>query len=202
MFYLFFLGIPVISIIILKWPDNDIDILLTSINKIDSGDAFVYQIRIFLKHVENRKKTRESNLYIHGYTHLFETTCMMPECSLKKYKILKEEGDDSTVTLYQHAQFLYQNGISKFPKCANLRILYSLFLLNKMKNKNQALMEFVNTEKNTDPDFDEQFVIFRYKKIIEDQMLDSNVSGVEENLDVVANIAYKNHFNQCKKLSF
>jgi len=67
-----------------------------------------------------------------------------------------------------------------------------------MKNKSHASLEFVQTEKNTLPSFDEQFVLFRYKKIIDDQMLDTNLSGEDEaSLDVVVNIAYKNHFNQC-----
>ncbi len=67
-----------------------------------------------------------------------------------------------------------------------------------MKNKNQALVEFLNIEKDTEPALDEEFVIFRYKKIIEEQMIDTGVAGVEESLDVVSSITYKNHFKQCK----
>jgi hypothetical protein len=56
-------------------------------------------------------------------------------------------------------------------------------------------LELNNTLKYA-PRFDEQFIIYRYKKLIEE--FNSDVAAEsEESLDVVSNIAYKNHFTQC-----
>jgi hypothetical protein len=67
-----------------------------------------------------------------------------------------------------------------------------------MNNKQQASLELSNAEKYN-PKFDEQFIIYRYKKIIEETS--SEVGEGEGNLDVVSNIAYQNHFTQCMKIS-
>jgi len=66
-----------------------------------------------------------------------------------------------------------------------------------MKNKQQALLELTNAG-NYNPRFDEQFIIYRYKKIIEETS--SDVGEGDGNMDVVSNIAYQNHFTQCNKL--
>jgi hypothetical protein len=58
-----------------------------------------------------------------------------------------------------------------------------------------SLQEFSNAEKSNPP-LDLQFIIFRYKKIInEDQDTTENLG---EALDVVSGIAYDSHFRQCQ----
>jgi hypothetical protein len=109
-----------------------------------------------------------------------------------------EDNEEDVSFLYQHTQTLFQNGISRFPNCSYLRIFYSLFLLDKMKNKRQALIELTNAGMYN-PRFDEQFIIYRYKKIIEESS--SEIEEGEGNMDIVSNIAYQNHFNQCIEFS-
>ena len=58
-----------------------------------------------------------------------------------------------------------------------------------------SYQEFSNAEKSNPP-FDQQFIIFRYKKIINEEQ-DSN-ENLGEALDVVSGIAYDSHFRQCK----
>jgi hypothetical protein len=58
-----------------------------------------------------------------------------------------------------------------------------------------ALQEFSNAEKSSPP-FDLQFIIFRYKKIINEEQ--DTVENVGEALDVVSGIAYDSHFRQCQ----
>ena len=69
--------------------------------------------------------------------------------------------------------------------------------MERLNKKQQANIELINAEKYL-PKFEEQFIIYRYKKILEEQS--GEVGDSEENLDVVSNIAYKNHFLQCKIL--
>ena len=67
-----------------------------------------------------------------------------------------------------------------------------------MNNKNLALSELCNAEKYNPP-FDEQFIIYRYKKLMEDEISDLGGSNeLSGNLDVVSLLAYESHFRQCK----
>ena len=57
-----------------------------------------------------------------------------------------------------------------------------------------SFQEFSNAEKSNPP-LDQQFIIFRYKKIInEDQ---DTIENLGEALDVISGIAYDSHFRQC-----
>lgn len=56
----------------------------------------------------------------------------------------------------------YINGLKKFPNSVSLRMNYAFFLLELMKSKTKALEQLEICEKGK-TDFDEQFLIFRYK---------------------------------------
>ena len=120
------------------------------------------------------------------------------DINLKKYQQnLEENKIDNTLLLYQHAENLYKSGINKFPYCTPLRISYAYFLMDRMQKKQSASLEFSNAEKYN-LGFEEEFIIFRFKKLIEENA-SSDESELEENMDVVSNIAYKNHFTQCNE---
>jgi hypothetical protein len=192
---MFLIGIPIITLIILSNFDNKLGLLLTNINKFQKGEKVLKQIQYFLEIVDKKDIDRNSNILLKGYIFLYEESCATDDCELKKYLANMENNLDSAIFLYQHAETLYQNAISKFPNCTALRISYAFFLLEKINKKSQANLELMNTEKYN-PRFDEQFIIYRYKKLIEEQSNDVNES--DENMDIVSNIAYKNHFNQFK----
>ncbi len=85
---------------------------------------------------------------------------------------------------------IYLDGIKKFPNNISLRISYAFFLLENMNSRHQALQEFGQTEQNQIA-FDERFVIYRYKKIIEDEIAQKQNEGTGS-LDVVSEAAYQN----------
>ena len=108
--------------------------------------------------------------------------------------------NDDVLYLYQYVMTMYQNGISKFSLCTSLRINFSFFLMERMNNTKKALIELKNCEKYN-PSFEEEFIIFRYCENNAGQENDAEDEGDddEEGLDLVANIAYKNHFNTFKE---
>ncbi len=171
------------------------NLLFTSFNKFQKGEKIQKQIKYFLELVDKREFDRDCKILLKGYISIYEESCNIPECALKKYLYnLDNNNMDTTAFLLQHAEALYQNEISKFPNCTSLRISYAFFLLERLNKKQQANIELINAEKYL-PKFEEQFIIYRYKKILEEQS--SEVGDSEENLDVVSSIAYKNHFLQC-----
>jgi len=105
--------------------------------------------------------------------------------------------NESDLYLYQFAMEMYQNGISKFPFSTILRMNYSFFLMERMNNNKKALIELKNCEKYN-PSFEEEFIIFRY---CENNKIEENNNDEDDDdvLDIVSNIAYKNHFNVFKE---
>ena len=67
-----------------------------------------------------------------------------------------------------------------------------------MQNRQLALIELTKIEKNYEPTFDDEFLIYRFRKNIEQEVEGSqeNDEG-EEELDIVTNIEYNNYSLQC-----
>ena len=111
----------------------------------------------------------------------------------------KNSHTDDDLYLYQYVMTMYQNGISKFSLSTTLRINYSFFLMERMNNTKKALIELKNCEKYN-PSFEEEFIIFRYCESNAAQENEKEEEGDDdEGLDIVANIAYKNHLNTFKE---
>ncbi len=196
---LFFVGIPIISVIIICLKDVKLALLLTNINKFEKGEMVSKQVRFFLDLVDKKDTERVSKIRLRGYIFLHNEQCCLSECPLEKYVKELESGKDIIAYLYQHAQYIFQLGISKFPYCTSLRMSYAFFLIERLNNRVKSLMELKTAEKYN-PSFEEQFIIYRLKKIFEEQTNESVDEGDDsENLDIVSNIAYKNHFNLCKE---
>lgn len=63
-----------------------------------------------------------------------------------------------------------------------------------MKNKNRAY-EQLQLAQLGKPSLDEQFIIYRYQKIIKENLDESN----ESNADIVSVIAFDNHITLCEE---
>ena len=112
----------------------------------------------------------------------------------------KSSHNDEDLYLYQYVMTMYQNGISKFSLCTSLRINFSFFLMERMNNTKKALIELKNCEKYN-PSFEEDFIIFRYCESNAAQENEAENEGDDDDddtLDLVANIAYKSHFDAFK----
>lgn len=65
----------------------------------------------------------------------------------------------------KQVDLMFKSGIKKFPNCTKLRLSYAFFQLEQLKNKERAYEEFTNSAQ-LDPSFQQQFSIYRFKKII------------------------------------
>jgi hypothetical protein len=63
-----------------------------------------------------------------------------------------------------------------------------------MKNKNKALEQLVHAQR-CKPAFYEEFIIYRYQKIIRENLDEAN----EQNADIVSIIAFDNHISLCEE---
>ena len=98
----------------------------------------------------------------------------------------------------KHAMFIliadniYFHATKEFPNDNALRISYAFFLLENMHSKQRALQE-LNQAEQTKPTFDEQFIIYRYKKLIEDEVAETKTEN-QGGLDLISETAFQNQF--------
>jgi len=64
---------------------------------------------------------------------------------------------------------MYKQGIIKFPNSTKLHISFAFFYMERMHNQSKAYQEFVVAEKLS-PSFIEEFIIYRFKKIIKEKL--------------------------------
>ncbi len=100
--------------------------------------------------------------------------------------------------LVEHVKYSYKKALRLYPRCAILRIRYAFFLLEYMENIRAALRQFSKAE-SMDLAMDEDFVIYRYKRILQEGQSDGSYKGGSAGMDLVSMIAYDNYFRQCKK---
>ena len=197
--YLFFIGTPILVIILIFMPDETNRVIMLDIHKFTKGEQIQHQLRLFLEVIDNLKTDRNNLVILKAYVHIFEETCITKDCELKRYKKDLEQGKEGISNLLHHALFLFQLGISKFPNCTSLRVAFAFFLLERFHNKKRAQVELMSSE-NFHRSFDEEFIIYRYNKILEEQIEINDEGGEndEKGLDDSVNINYQNHFNLCK----
>ncbi|MDR3582384.1 MAG: hypothetical protein P4L67_03890 [Candidatus Pacebacteria bacterium] len=211
---LFFLGTPIICIVVYTWRDKRKKLLMKPVEQFESGDEWYQKIRYYTSLIYYKDIDRAAATELKGFIYDHEETCDKKDCPLKMYKqnianMIKDKkrkagrnlGNENNNLLWNYANKLFQQGLGKFPSSTMMRIAYALFLKEKMNNKNMAISELFHAEKSSPP-FDEQFVIYRYRKLMEEEMTEvqgEGNGGQSSNMDVVSIIAYDNHLRQCKE---
>jgi len=89
---------------------------------------------------------------------------------------------------YRFINSLIIDALAKFPKSSYLHLQHAYFQQDRMGNNFKALFELMKTEE-TRPDIQEEFSVFRYKNIIEKEMMESDIRnansrGIDVNIVV------------------
>jgi len=93
---------------------------------------------------------------------------------------------------------LYSQGIKLFPSYIPLRIGYSFFLLDKMSSRQQALQVLTDAEQRSPP-IDQAFILFKYKKVIEDEIAEAqNDRKTEANIELEGESSFMHNFRLCQ----
>ena len=88
--------------------------------------------------------------------------------------------DENCKLLIVQLERMYKQGIKKFPNCTKLHISFAFFYMEQLKQNAKAYEEFVKAEKAS-PSFIEEFIIYRFKKIIKEKLEESK----EEESDLI-----------------
>jgi hypothetical protein len=86
------------------------------------------------------------------------------------------------------------DALDKFPKCPRLHLLNAYIHHEKLKNKFKALFELMLTEENK-PNMQEEFSLYRYKNLIEEEMQENDQRNSEQKgVDVNVIVVFQNKF--------
>ncbi len=206
----YLMGLPLIVLLMITKGDPRRDVLLKSIDEYDSGEQWYNKLRYYISFIQRKEMSRDVSVQLKGYIYNHEEKCTAPNCPLKVYitnvtSMIKDKkkkqskaAAENFMLLMRFANVLFLQGIAKFPNCTSLRIAYSFFLKERMGNRTLAINELLSAEK-IHPPFDEQFVIYRYRKMIEDEMADVQSDNQGGQLDAISAIAYDNYLRQFKE---
>ena len=126
-----------------------------------------------LKLIHDRKDDENANMLLVGYIEKHIETCVEDDCPIKVKKPKKEElltqMDQNCKLLIIQIERMYKQGIKKFPNCTKLHISFAFFYMERLKQNAKAYEEFVMAERAS-PSFVEQFIIYRFKKIIKEKL--------------------------------
>jgi hypothetical protein len=95
--------------------------------------------------------------------------------------------DQSCQQVLKQIDRMFKAGIKKFPECTKLRMSYGFFQLEQIHNNERAYEEFTHSSR-LDTSFQQQFNIYRFKKIIRENLESREGSDA----DLIEMIRYEN----------
>ena len=213
-----FLGIPIILLLIYTKQEDRNKLLLTSEIQIERGDLCQKKNFYYIYIIETKEVMRQSSIILKGYVNHHSEVCPVDTCPIKAFKrmMLKDRlssdnqrkkklqgsgpmhlaNSEHNNLLLSQGKALYLNGIRKFPKYMPLRLDYASFLQSRLRDRKGALAELSLAEKSK-PGFEHMFMIFRQRKIIEDELAEGQEHG---GVDFISALNFENMFKQFKSL--
>lgn len=195
------IGLPFMVLIAFSVSQNDLQALIKSQMKFENDVELLQHTKMLLMLIERRKNDQESYLLLIGYIQKHQEVCQEADCPLKAIKQTEKgviDMDDMIIRLINAIDRLYSNGVKKFKRSIQVRISYAFFLLERTTFRKKALEQLTVAE-ILEPSFEDQFLIYRYKKIIEDNLGDQTPGSEsqEQEVDIVGLIAFESHLKAC-----
>ena len=204
---LFGVGIPFIVLCCFFSHDQSIVCLMKTINKCENEKVALKHIQYLLDVIQTKDITRRSKILLDGYIYIFEENCHVINCPLAKFLTNPEEKRYKTL-LYQHIESIYRIALKKYPNFIKLKISFANFLNDVLHKKSQAL-EVLNQNIISTYSLEDEFLMYRYKRDIEEDTYGTNNSNnnknfgnnklIAKNNASMLNISYKNKFTVFKK---
>ena len=186
-----FFSVEPMFFLILFYRKKNLKSFLYKIGKKETLKETLIHIKNFLYLFDNKNEYREVKIILNSYIQIYEETCTMKKCPLKKYLKLLKEGIEANGCLLQHANLLFTLGINKYPDNVEIKFAYALFLLKKLNRRKKAA-NYLKSIKTLSPTIEEEFIIFRCKRIFEDNLSDLK-EGDGDNYDIIKELKFRNH---------
>ena len=186
-----FFSVEPMFFLILFYRKKNLKSFLYKIGKKETLKETLLHIKNFLYLFDKKNEYREVKIILNSYIQIYEETCTIKKCPLKKYLKLLKEGIEANGCLLQHANLLFTLGINKYPDNVEIKFAYALFLLKKLNRRKKAA-NYLKSIKALSPTIEEEFIIFRCKRIFEDNLSDLK-EGDGDNYDIIKELKFRNH---------
>jgi len=150
----------------------------------------------YITHIVVDTSEADYNIALDGFIMKHMDSCKSSYCYLRESKMDAKEGSGMKLSLYYYLRELYKDALKRFPNYPALRISYAFFLLEIMEDPVRAQKQLKKAQRSN-PRLDEDFVIFRYCRIIQEKLTEYKHKG-EIGMDRVSLVVYDNYFRQCK----
>ncbi|KAL4426723.1 hypothetical protein ABPG74_006095 [Tetrahymena malaccensis] len=196
------IGLPFIILIMMYSNRNRINTLIKNQIKFTSGDQIQAHIKQVLQLIDYYKTDINSKILLIGYIEKHKEICLEEDCFLKMKKSKKKskenqnEMEEACQNLIKELNRVYLNGVKKFPASTKLRISYAFFLTERMKRKDLAYEQF-DIAGRTKPSFDQEFIIYRFKKMYEENQKNDNDGDDDD--DIIQQIQFDSALQLCEE---
>ena len=185
-------GLVCISIVSICNREVKIEVLLLDPNSVFTDVELIKHINYVIYLFKQSKFDTNANTFLDGFLEIHSQMCYDDECVLKKRNemnktiLIETDNSHNTIQLGETEQEiarnrliicllnqLYTEGLKKFMGSTNLLVCYSLFLFEDCNNLQQAMI-IIEEVGNHNPSFDQEFMIYRIKLLIEEILLEQN----------------------------
>jgi len=196
LFYLFF-GMPFAAYatihIIERRAVSFRQVILKNLNK--DTDVEMYLNTIF-NLIENRDKP-DHRMALEGLVKFHIKHCNKKDTECVCYSLSKDYMKDEEAhekMWYTLIKSIIVDVLEKYPKSARLHILYAYVQREKLNNKYKALFEIMIARDNK-PSVEQEFAIYRYRSLIEEEIIDDDSKTSEtKGIDVNIIVHFQNMF--------
>ncbi|CAD8089669.1 unnamed protein product [Paramecium primaurelia] len=213
--YLWVFGSPLLLLIVMLRKEYRYDIMMIDSNKFDSLNQAIQQLQYLTKFLNYYHTDKNIATLLDGFVEYHRTICKREDCPCqaknmgnkkiakfqKNFKLQNQDDEikEQYVVLVYILERIFTLSLTRFPNCTELRIAHSLFLMEKMQSNQQALQELVSAEQEK-PYMDEQFIIYRLKKLIEEQMFENSKStkNPAAGIDAVNELTTENNLREIR----
>jgi ABC-type transport system involved in cytochrome c biogenesis permease subunit len=159
------------------------------------NDVEMY-INVIFHLIEHRDKP-QSRMALEGLLKHHLKHCVKKESECACYALSRDFAKDEEPPeklWYTWIKHIISDVLERFPKSTRLHMLYAYVQREKLHNKFKALYEMMITEENK-PNMEEEFSIFSYKNVIEEEMIENDARNSEsKGVDVNVIVDFQNKF--------
>ncbi|KRX00126.1 hypothetical protein PPERSA_10625 [Pseudocohnilembus persalinus] len=192
-FVFFVVGTPIIlKMGVEVFKNKDFSLLNKTYKDIKKDSEFMNYFIVLFDYIEKI----EQNYYriiLEGVLRYHNKNCKRTDkCQCQSLLNEKENPNNIQFKWFKFLQQLTEESIEKCPKSNKLLLFHSFLQHDNLENKYKSLYEL---EKIKDPSLQEQFCIFRYTIIIEEQIIDQDQKSTEnQGVDINAIIIFQNEY--------
>ncbi|EGR33302.1 PAS domain S-box family protein [Ichthyophthirius multifiliis] len=168
-----------------------------SIKSFKTDQEVEMYINILIEMIENRENP-QTRIILEGILKFHSRQCFKEGCFCHQF--LMDDTKEEEVQILQKKWYIFLKNIiedmlEKFNKSSRLHLLHSYIQNEKLKNKFKALIELMIIIQELKPNIQQEFQVFRFCYLIEEEIIENDQKGGEgKSVDVNKIVLFQKEF--------